>query len=292
MRKVSEYLVAYDLKTIRSILGLSQEMLADALQTSQENIALCELGKSFPSTELLERIYSFSYWEGIRLNRLKEMMWKESLQQSHRLLFHGSKNVIKGPIDVHIGRNNNDFGQGFYAGEKYEQAATFVAAFDKSSVYYLDFDPKGLTEKRYQVDQNWMLTIAYYRGALKQYQNHPMVKKLIRESKACDYVVAPIADNQMYQIINSFIEGEITDEQCKHCLAATNLGAQYVFLNEKSASHVRVLERCYIPINEREHYATIRGEQARLGSDKVKLARIQYRGKGKYIDELLKSKED
>lgn len=119
-----------------------------------------------------------------------------------------------------------------------------------------------------------------------------MVMKLVRESRCCDYVIAPIADNQMYQIINSFIEGEITDEQCKHCLAATNLGAQYVFLNEKSASHVRVLERCYIPINEREHYATIRGEQARLGSDKVKLARIQYRGKGKYIDELLKSKED
>lgn len=292
MRKVSEYLVAYDLKTIRSILGLSQEMLADALQTSQENIALCELGKSFPSTELLERIYSFSYREGIRLNRLKEMMWKESLQQSHRLLFHGSKNAIKGPIDVRFGRRRNDFGQGFYAGENYEQAAAFVTSFENSSVYYLDFDPQGLIEKRYGVDQSWMLTIAYYRGALKQYENHPMVMKLVRESRCCDYVIAPIADNQMYQIINSFIEGEITDEQCKHCLAATNLGAQYVFLNEKSASHVRVLERCYIPINEREHYATIRGEQARLGSDKVKLARIQYRGKGKYIDELLKSKED
>lgn len=37
----------------------------------------------------------------------------------------------------------------------------------------------------------------------------------------------------MFRIIDSFIEGEITDEQCIHCLAATNLGLQYVFKTKK-----------------------------------------------------------
>jgi len=31
----------------------------------------------------------------------------------------------------------------------------------------------------------------------------------------------------MFEIIDSFIEGEITDVQCQHCLSATNLGKQY-----------------------------------------------------------------
>lgn len=87
----------------------------------------------------------------------------------------------------------------------------------------------------------------------------------------------------MFQIINSFIEGELTDEQCKHCLAATNLGMQYIFVSEKAVSQAKLIERCYISHNEREYYKNIRLEESKLGANKVKLARKQYRGKGQYI---------
>ena len=91
----------------------------------------------------------------------------------------------------------------------------------------------------------------------------------------------------MFQIINSFIEGELTDEQCKHCLAATNLGMQYIFVSEKAVSQAKLIERSYISQNEREYYKNIRLEESKLGANKVKLARKQYRGKGRYIDEIL-----
>ena len=91
----------------------------------------------------------------------------------------------------------------------------------------------------------------------------------------------------MFQIINSFIEGELTDEQCKHCLAATNLGMQYIFVSEKAVSQAKLRERCYISQNERKYYKNIRLEESKLGANKVKLARKQYRGKGRYIDEIL-----
>ena len=91
----------------------------------------------------------------------------------------------------------------------------------------------------------------------------------------------------MFQIINSFIAGDLTDEQCKHCLAATNLGMQYIFLTEKAVSQIKLTERCYISKNEREYYKNIRLEESKLGANKVKLARKQYRGKGRYIDEIL-----
>lgn len=155
-------------------------------------------------------------------------------------------------------------------------------------IYYLNFDDKNLKCKRYEVNQEWMMTIAYYRGTLEEYKTHPKIKALVKQSRECDYVIAPIADNRMFQIINSFIAGELTDEQCKHCLAATNLGMQYIFISEKAASQAKLIERCYISNNEREYYKNIRFEESKLGDDKVKLAKRQYRGQGLYIDEILK----
>ena len=49
----------------------------------------------------------------------------------------------------------------------------------------------------------------------------------------------------------------------------------------------KLIERCYISQNEREYYKNIRLEESKLGANKVKLARKQYRGKGRYIDEIL-----
>ena len=282
-----DYNFSDDLKAIREILGITQTELAKRIGVQQVTLSRNELGKTTASERLLEQVYSFAFDNEIKLGRLKEMMWLENLKPGHKLLFHGAKSEIQGEISVNRSRTNNDFGQGFYTGESYDQAISFVSGFDRSSVYYLDFDETSLKCKKYYVDQEWMLTIAYYRGTLDEYGEHPKVKKLLDEVKGCDYVIAPIADNRMFQIINSFIAGEITDEQCKHCLAATNLGNQYVFTSKKAVRKLKILERSYISSSEREHYKGIRTEDIKLGDDKVKLARRQFRGKGKYIDDIL-----
>lgn len=282
-----DYNFKQDLKAIREILGLTQSELAGQLNVEQVTISRNEMGRTEPSVKLLEQVYEFSFKKGVKLNRLKEMLWKENIGKDNKLLFHGAKSEIAGSIDIHKGRKNNDFGQGFYAGESYEQAISFISGFDRSSVYFLNFNDSGLKYKEYEVDQEWMMTIAYYRGTLEKYMDHPIIKKLTAESRECDYMIAPIADNRMFQIINSFIMGEITDEQCKHCLAATNLGKQYVFVSDKAVRNIEIVEHCYICSAEKEYYKHIRTEESKLGDDKVKLARIAYRGKGKYIDEIL-----
>lgn len=282
-----DYNFKQDIKAIREILDLTQTELAELLDVEQKTISRNETGNHSPSARLLEKAYSFAFKKNIKLNKLKEMLWLDNLPSNHKLLFHGAKSSIEGPIDIHRGRTNNDLGQGFYAGESYEQAISFISGFDESSVYFLDFNPQGLNCKRYEVNQDWMLTIAYYRGVLDDYASHPIIQKLIEESKNCDYIVAPIADNRMFQIINSFIDGEITDEQCKHCLAATHLGSQYVFTTPNAIKQTKIIERCYISESEKEYYKKARLSDTKLGDDKVKLAKIQYRGKGKYIDEIL-----
>ena len=281
-----DYNFADDLKAIREILGYTQCEMAEQLGVEQVTISRNELRKTKPTNQLLERVYNFAFDKKIQLNRLKEMLWIEKLPSNHKLLFHGAKGIIEGPLNVHAGRINNDFGQGFYTGETYAQAISFVSGFEGSSVYYLDFDNQNLKSKEYFVDQEWMMTIAYYRGALDNYKNHTIVQNIIKNSRNCDYIIAPIADNRMFKIIDSFIQGEITDEQCKHCLAATNLGKQYVFFFFLTVSQLKIVERVYFADNEKNYYKEIRSSDSELGEDKVKLARIQYRGKGRYIDEI------
>ena len=276
-----------DLRAIREILGYTQSEIAEQLGVEQVTISRNELYKTNPSKQFMERVYNFAFDKKIQLNRLKEMLWIEKLPLNHKLLFHGAKKIIEGSLNVHTGRMNNDFGQGFYTGETYTQAISFVSGYEDSSVYYLDFNNQNLKCKEYQVDQEWMMTIAYYRGALDQYKDHAIIQKIIEESRNCDYIVAPIADNRMFKIIDSFIQGEITDEQCKHCLAATNLGKQYVFVSDLAISQLKILERVYLSGNEKNYYKLMRSSDSKLGDDKVKLARIQYRGKGRYIDEIL-----
>ena len=106
--------------------------------------------------------------------------------------------------------------------------------------------------------------------------------------KDVDYIVAPIADNRMFEIIDQFIDGEITDIQCQHCLSATNLGNQYVFISEKALNQVEILERCYLANAEKEAYLTARQEGYEMNRDKVKVARRQYRDQGNYIEDILK----
>ena len=281
------YHFAEDLRAIREIAGYTQSEFAKLIHVEQATISRNEQCVTEPSSWLKERVYSFAFEKSIQINRLKEMLWRERIPRDHKLLFHGAKSSIMGSLDVHIGRKNNDFGQGFYTGETYSQAVSFISGFEGSSVYYLDFDGCNLMKKEYTVDQKWMLKLAYYRRGLAEYKHHPAVKELAKESRECDYVVAPIADNRMFKIIDTFISGEITDEQCRHCLAATNLGRQYVFVSDRSLAQLKIVERAYLSNNEKNYYKEIRKSEFKLGEDKVKLARIQYRGKGKYIDEIL-----
>ena len=133
-----------------------------------------------------------------------------------------------------------------------------------------------------------MLLIAFFRNKLTDYANHTIIQKLLKKLENVDYIIAPIADNRMFEIIDSFIDGEITDVQCQHCLSATNLGNQYVFVTDKALQQLQVLRHCYLASDEKKYYLSHRREESRIGNDKVKIARKQYRGQGDYIEDILK----
>ena len=287
MNTKNNFQISNDIKLIREMLNLSQSDLARELHVNRSTINRWENGQNPSESENYESFYNFAYTKGVKLNLIKEQFYKEELtKNTEHLLFHGAKDRIVGSIKWDASRSNNDFGKGFYCGENLMQSALFVANFPSSCIYMAYFDTEGLKCINYRVDVDWMLTIAFFRGKLERYKNDGRVKKLRSKAESADYIIAPIADNRMYEVIADYIDGEITDEQCKHSLAATDLGFQYIIKTQKAAERLIIKEQCYLCEEEKRNYQLLRENNQKDSADKVKAARIQYRGKGQYIDEV------
>lgn len=283
------YRIAQDIETVRELQDLTIQEMSDRIGISRITLNNWLTRKKEPNEVNLSAFYEYAFRSGIRLNRIKEQFYREDAgNKSSVLLFQGAKAKIEGPLSIAHSRMNNDFGQGFYCGESLEQSAMFVSNYPDSSLYILQFERGHLRGRTYDVGRDWMLMIAYYRNRLGQYAGSDVIKKLLQKNRDIDYIIAPIADNRMFEIIDQFIDGEITDVQCQHCLSATNLGRQYVFITDKALSRVSILERCYLTESEKKYYLNSRQESVDINRDKVKIARKQYRNQGEYIEDILK----
>ena len=281
-----DYKVGSDLSLTRFLLNISQEELAREISIERITLLRIENNETNPSLKTLDQIYSYIYEKGININQIKADFFDEEMITG-TLLLHGSKSEIQGDISPFGGRKSSDFGQAFYAGESVEQTTSFVTNFENSCLYILEFNEKGLKRYDFDVNQEWMLAVAYFRGTLEKYKNHPKIQNIVNKVKSADYVVAPIADNRMFRIIDQFIEGLITDEQCQHCLASTHLGKQYAFLTTKATSQIKILDRCFISSKERKEKQKIKEHDGELSENKVKEAMRRFRNKGKYIEDIL-----
>jgi transcriptional regulator with XRE-family HTH domain len=282
-----------DIQTIKGILSLTSEQLASAVNVSPLTLSRWEKGEQSPSPQQADALYSFAYSNpahGIALNLLKAQLRQDD-RGSALLLFHGSESGIQGEIDTHHTRGVVDFGPAFYAGESYVQAASWVAGRENSSVYTLYFQP--LKEWKYHVfsvDLEWLLAVAYFRHKIPAGNSSPLLQKILSTIQGCDYLLAPIADNTMYETIANFMAGFITSEQCLHSLSANSLGNQVVFLKDSICHSLVLQDRLFLARKEREDLLSKREKTKKEGLDKVKLSLLEYRGKGLYIGDLLNAK--
>ena len=285
---MNDFALCTDIEIVMELLDITAKDLADNIGVTPTTISRWRKREEQVSSSNLNAFYNFAFRKGIRLNKIKEQLFKEDCGRNSIILFHGAKTYIDGLISIEKSKRTNDFGRGFYCGESLEQSAMFVANYPESSLYILEFDKTDLSYTQLNVDRDWMLLIAYFRNKLNDYAKHPVILDLLSKLEGVDYIVAPIADNRMFEIIDSFIDGEITDVQCQHCLSATNLGNQYVFVTDKALSQLQILRHCYLASDEKSYYLSYKQEESRVGNDKVKVARKKYRGKGEYIEDILK----
>lgn len=282
-------MVNYDFKNdcilIRKLLKLSQKEFADELGVSFATINRIENGRVLPSKIIIERIFDYAFSKNVRINSAKAEIMSE---ESDYIFFHGTNVEITGEIDLNHSKKKTDFGQGFYLGETYKQAATYVSGERNGSVYVFKFDESKLNIVRFGVDLEWMLAISYYRETLNpKYHDKKMIKNLIDRIENADVIIAPIADNSVYEILNQFSRGDITDLQASHSLSASYLGDQHVIKSIKSLEFLMPLQRLYLCEKEKQFYIDVKVNEDEHAKTKVEASKIKYRRQGKYIEEIL-----
>ena len=240
-------------------------------------------GKVEAGNDVLEKFYSYLYRNKYRVNLGIEQIVKES--SSAKIFFHGSKDGIK-EITPNGSRSRCDFGPGFYVGESFFQAASFISDQSAGNVYLFSANVDGLKIKSFEVNSDWMMNIALYRGRLHNFEHTLTYQRIADQIKDADIIIAPIADNKMMQILLQFERGDITSKEAEHALCSSDLGNQYVFKTQKAIDRLKPLMRLYLCEEEKKDYLNQNKQRALLLETKLRLSKKEYRGKGLFIDEV------
>ena len=122
-----DYKIRDDMGFIIEAEGINKTELSEATGISRTTLDSIEK-KGIANNEVCEKLYSYIYEKNYRLNSVKEELIKEKYGD---VLFHGSKNGLS-EVSVSGSRNNCDFGKGFYLGQTYDQALSFVCEYDRA----------------------------------------------------------------------------------------------------------------------------------------------------------------
>lgn len=122
-----------------------------------------------------------------------------------RTLYHGAPNIVDTPL-CHIGRDNLDFGKGFYLTDMREQAISWATRAANLGLpqwlnaYELDMD-YVLAKARYKIfrtyDEEWLQFIVDSRNGSRPWQGY-------------NYIEGGIADDRVITTIEDYLNGDIS----------------------------------------------------------------------------------
>ena len=165
-------------------------------------------------------------------------------------VYHTGYLAIPEP-DVHYGRINADFGQGFYVTDDPEFARRWAREKRGCQVILntYDLDLEGLNVKTYQRDLSWIHTILDNRNR-------------IRDSDAgADAVIAPVAADTIYDAMGIVSAGYLSAEEALSILNCGIAYRQIVLKTELAASHLRFLNAEVIDSEQLKKYRRVIDEE-------------------------------
>ncbi len=242
------------IRKVRSFAGISQKELADYMGVTFATVNRWENGHVIPVKSAQERLFAFCSENKIPLidfihERIDAVIREAAVPENRVLLYHGSKSGLAGRL-APISRKHCDFGSGFYMGTRPEQPLTLVCDFPKSKFYLVSVDLSDIRTCEVPADVEWAMLVAYHRGRMEKIKGSAFYQKYSSFTKDCDVIIGSIANDKMFQVLDDFFIGNITDVALTKSLAALELGKQYVAVTQKGCDAVRV--ECEIPISHLE----------------------------------------
>ena len=138
------------------------------------------------------------------------------------ILYHTSDRDIQRP-DIHYGRKNADFGQGFYLTPNRDFAYRW--ARENAVVNEYEFDEAGLDIRRFSRSAEWFEYIFHNRR--------------LQDSLTADAVVGPIANDTIFDTLGVISSGFLRPEEALRLLLIGPEYIQVAIKTEKAAANLR-----------------------------------------------------
>lgn len=168
--------------------------------------------------------------------------------QKHLTVYHGSKQIVEIPT-FGLGRNNNDFGLGFYCTESSDLAKEWAVSSLSDGFanrYTLDteyLNILNLNSPDYTI-LNWIAVLVQHRlfsikmpvaRRAKQY----LVEHFGINVNAYDLITGYRADDSYFDYAEAFLNNAITVEQLSHAMQLGKLGEQIVIKSKFAFSKIK-----------------------------------------------------
>lgn len=279
------------IKKIRRYTRISQQELADYLGLTYTSINRWENGHAIPTKLAQDKLYEYCAINQIPLmdfihEKIKKAVEDTKVSEDRVLLYHGSKRGLEGDI-APISRKHCDFGAGFYMGTQPEQALTLICDFPKSKFYLVSVKTDDIRVTEIPADIEWAMLVAYHRGRMEKIKGSAFYQKYRSISQQNDMIIGSIANDKMFQVLDDFFIGNITDAALVKSLAALQLGKQYVAITQKGCNAVRIEREIPISYLEKKYLQVISEENRSKGVALANDICKDNRRNGKYFDELL-----
>ena len=202
--------------------------------------------------------------------------------------YHGSKRGLEGAIRADRGNPAADFGAGFYMGTDAHQPQTLICGGPSPVLYTLDLDPSGLKVYEFQPGLDWALFVAFCRGLIPdRFLETPFARRYREIQGGYDLIRGKIANDRIFNTVQAFFRGELTDVALVRSLQALNLGDQVCAKTAAACARVTIVDSRTLSPTECEGLQIKAENQRQTAIRETDRIRVQYRREGSYFDEIL-----
>jgi len=172
------------------------------------------------------------------------------------VLMHGSNHVIKKP-DIRLGKENNDYGRGFYCTRELEMAKEWACKQNCdgfANIY--DFDMAGLKtldllNGEYTI-LNWIALLLKNRTFSIDSQigldaREYLIENFLIDTRDYDIIIGYRADDSYFSFANSFVQNTLPLRRLNQALRLGKLGEQIVLVSEKAFRQIDFVRAEMVP---------------------------------------------
>lgn len=145
-------------------------------------------------------------------------------------VFHAGYDEIPSP-DIHRGRKNADFGQGFYLSDNYEFASRWGREKAGSDIIVNTYElsEEGLNIKHFDRDSEWFRYV---------FSNRRSMPDILSD---VDIIFGPIANDTIYDTMGIMTSGYLKDEEALKLLSIGPMYSQIVLKSQKAADNLKFI---------------------------------------------------